>query len=47
MAGSRKFSLEYLSRDDLAALTHEAADVSGIPFVLDVDRTRIAEILDN
>ena len=47
MAGSRKFSLDYMSRDDLAALTREAADVSGIPFVLDVDRTRIAEILDS
>jgi len=47
MAGSRKFSLEHMSRDDLAALTREAADVSGIPFILDVDKTRIAEILDN
>jgi len=47
MAGSRKFSLEHMSREDLAALTREAADVSGIPFVIDVDKTRIAEILDN
>jgi hypothetical protein len=47
MAGSRKFSLEHMSREDLAALTREAADVSGIPFVIDVDKTRITEILDN
>ena len=37
MCGSRKFSLELISRDDLACLTHEAADISGIPFVTDVD----------
>ena len=47
MAGSRKFSLEHMSRDDLAALTREAADVSGIPFILDVDKAKTAEILDN
>ncbi len=30
MCGARKFDLSHISRDDLAALTREAADVSGI-----------------
>ena len=46
MAGSRKFSLKHLSREDLAALTPEAAQVSGIPYVLDVDKARVSEILN-
>ena len=46
MAGSRKFSLKHISREDIAALTHEAAEVSGIPYVMDVDRTEAAKILD-
>ena len=46
MAGSRKFSLEHVSRDDIAALTPEAARVSGIPFVMDVDAEEVDRILD-
>jgi len=45
MAGSRKFSLEHLSRDDIAALTREAAEVSGIRFIMDVDRGKVESIL--
>jgi glutamate synthase domain-containing protein 2 len=41
MAGERKFSLEYISRDDIAALTKEAADISGIPFITDVDKEEV------
>jgi hypothetical protein len=47
MAGSRKFSLEHISRDDIAALTREAAAISGIPYVMDVDKTKAKEILDS
>jgi glutamate synthase domain-containing protein 2 len=47
MAGSRKFSLEHLSREDLAALTRESADVSGIPYIMDVDREQAEAILNN
>ena len=47
MAGSRKFSLEYMSRDDLAALTPEAAEITGIRYIMDVDEGRAEEILDN
>jgi glutamate synthase domain-containing protein 2 len=46
LAGARKFSLEQISREDIAALTEEAANVSGIQYVLDVDRDRIEEILN-
>lgn len=45
MAGSRKFSLAYMSRDDLAALTREAADISGIQYIMDVDNTEVDKIL--
>ena len=45
MAGSRKFALEHISRDDLAALTREAADVSGIRYILDVDKGAVDRIL--
>jgi hypothetical protein len=45
MAGSRKFSLEYMSRDDLAALTPEAARVTDLPYVMEVDAEQVDEIL--
>ncbi len=45
MAGNRKFSLSYISRDDIAALTKEAADISGIPFITDVDKDEVQKIL--
>jgi len=34
MAGNRKFALSYISRDDIAALTKEAADISGQVFYI-------------
>jgi len=45
MAGSRKFSVEYISRDDIAALTRESAEISGIQHIMDVDKTQVEEIL--
>jgi hypothetical protein len=45
MAGSRKFSVEHISRDDIAALTHEASEISGIPYVMDVDWEKADAIL--
>jgi len=47
MAGSRKFSVECISRDDIAALTPEAAGISGIPYVIDVDKSEAEEILSS
>ncbi len=45
MAGSRKFSLEYISRNDLAALTREASGISGIPYIMDLDKAEVDRIL--
>jgi len=45
MAGSRKFTLQHLARKDIAALTKEAADISGIPYVMDLDQSEVNEIL--
>ncbi len=45
MAGERKFALQYIERNDLVALTRDAADVSGIPYVMDSDKEEIDKIL--
>ena len=46
MAGSRKFALEHISRDDIAALTREAGEISDIRYVMDVDEGKVESILD-
>lgn len=45
MAGSRNFSLKSVSRDDLMALTKDAAEVSGIPYVMESYREQAWDIL--
>lgn len=45
MAGERKFALNFIDRNDLMALTREAADVSGIPYVMDGDMEEVEKIL--
>jgi len=45
MAGSRKFAVEFLDRSDIVALTHEAAEVSGIPHVMEADKEEAERIL--
>jgi glutamate synthase domain-containing protein 2 len=45
MAGARKFALRHITRDDLLALTREAAEVSGIPYVMEMDREEAERIL--
>jgi glutamate synthase domain-containing protein 2 len=47
MCGSRKFALNYIQRDDLAALTQEAAAVSGIRYIMDVDQAEVEAILNS
>jgi len=47
MAGNRKFRLEYIARDDIAALTKEAAEISGISYVTDVDKEEVEKILNS
>ena len=45
MAGARKFALQHITRDDLLALTREAAEVSGIAYVMEADKEEAARIL--
>ena len=46
MAGARKFSLDHITRDDICALTASAAKISGIPYVMDLDRAEAESILN-
>lgn len=45
MCGARKFALAYITRDDVAALTREAAEITGIRYVMEVDAEEVEEIL--
>jgi glutamate synthase domain-containing protein 2 len=47
MAGNRKFKLEYITRDDIAALTQDAAAISGIPYITEVDKEEVEAILNS
>jgi glutamate synthase domain-containing protein 2 len=45
MCGNRKFKLDLISRDDIAALTPDAARISGIEYIMDMDREEVDRIL--
>jgi glutamate synthase domain-containing protein 2 len=45
MAGSRNFRLDKIERKDLMALTPEAAEISGIPYVMNAYRKEALKIL--
>ena len=45
MAGARKFRLDLVDRNDLVALTKEAAEISGISYIMDADREEVDRIL--
>lgn len=45
MAGSRKFGLKHLERNDLVSLTKECAEVTGIPYVMESDMKEAERIL--
>ena len=47
MAGNRKFALNYISRDDIAALTKDAANISGLPYITEVDQEEVDKILNS
>jgi hypothetical protein len=47
MAGSRNFRLSTISRKDLMSLTEEAAQVSGIPYVMNAYQQEAEAILDD
>ena len=46
LCGSRKFALEHVSRDDIAALTQDSADITGIPYIMEIDEEEVEEILN-
>ena len=46
MAGSRNFKLSTISRKDLMALTQEAANITGIPYVMDAYGEEADKILE-
>lgn len=46
LCGSRKFALEYVSRNDIAALTRDASDISGIPYIMELDKQEAKSVLD-
>ncbi|GAB4264254.1 FMN-binding glutamate synthase family protein [Thermincola ferriacetica] len=45
MCGARKFALEYITRDDIFALTKEAAEITGIKYVMEHDAEEAEKIL--
>lgn len=45
MAGSRNFRLDTITRDDVMALTRDASEISGIPYVMDAYRDQAEDIL--
>jgi len=47
MAGARKFNLDLIDRNDIAALTHESANISGIKYIMDVDKEESEKILNS
>ncbi len=46
MCGARKFTIDDIERDDLAALTRQAADISGIKYIMEVDKDEAEKMLD-
>ena len=45
MCGARKFAVQHITRNDIAALTNEAASASGIKYIMDVDKEEVDKIL--
>ena len=46
MAGSRNFRLDTISRNDIFALTEEAAKISGVKYIMEAGRETAEKILD-
>lgn len=45
LINSRKFDLEFISRNNIAALTHGASEISSSNYVLDTDKKEVDELL--
>ncbi len=46
MAGARKWRVDLITRDDLACLTKEAAEITGLPHVMDAYRQEALDVID-
>ena len=46
LAGARKFRLDLINRNNLAALTERASKVTGIPLIEDVEKDQLESILE-
>ena len=47
MCGARKFAVQHITRDDIVALTPEAARISGIRYIMDADKEEVEKILSS
>ena len=45
MAGARKFRVNTISRNDIAALTEEASKISGIPYIMNAYREEAMQVM--
>lgn len=45
MCGARKFNLGFITRDDIFALTREAAEITGIKYIMDHDAEEAEKII--
>lgn len=46
MCGTRKFAMEYISRDDIASLTRKGSEISGIDYIMDYQKEEAEAILN-
>ena len=47
MCGARCFAIKYISRSDIASLTKEAAEISGISYIMELDKEEVEKILNS
>ncbi|MCL6477674.1 MAG: FMN-binding glutamate synthase family protein [Peptococcaceae bacterium] len=45
MCGARKFGLRHINRGDIVALTREAAEITGVKYVMEADADEVEQIL--
>jgi len=45
MCGTRKFKLDLIDRTDICSLTREAEAITGIPYIMDVDKAEVDALL--
>jgi hypothetical protein len=47
MAGSRRFKIGVMSRNDLMSLTEDCAKITGIPYLMDAYRAEAEAVLNS